>query len=282
MARSGHTGYAEALLHHYDQPVRLRTVRGVVRRHFPAGLTGCDVLDIGCGTGDFIQLSLGEGARHVVGVDVSPQVLAKAAARFQGNPRVVLGQGTVLEQVSSGQDQYDLITSVTVLQHHVEDTQLIAALTTLRTALKPIGKIIVLELAPPHEVEDQQYSCGVLYLVERPPKAWRSAFTAAGLRVVDEPVMPQFGIACLRGLSRLVGLIYNPRQTGDDAGEGNPATPEPAMVQPLSLKRRVLRAGLALARRFILLLCYPLDHWLRFPLPPIRFRTYRIFVLEKK
>jgi hypothetical protein len=56
--------------------------------------------------------------------------------------------------------------------------------------------------------------------------------------------MPQFSIACLRGLNRLVGL--------------------------------------ALARRFTLGLCYPLDHWLRLSLPSPQFRTYRIFVLEKQ
>ena len=52
--------------------------------------------------------------------------------------------------------------------------------------------------------------------------------------------------------------------------------------QPLSLKRRTLRAGFQWARRFTLwVLCYPLDHWLRLPLPPPSYRTYRIFVLAK-
>jgi 2-polyprenyl-3-methyl-5-hydroxy-6-metoxy-1,4-benzoquinol methylase len=46
-------------------------------------------------------------------------------------------------------ERYDLITSITVLQHHVEVEELIAAFVALRSALKHGGRIIVLELAPP-------------------------------------------------------------------------------------------------------------------------------------
>lgn len=148
VARSGHTEYAGAILHRYDQPVRLATVQRIIRKLLPDGLRGGAVLDIGCGTGDFMALSLGQGAVTVDGVDVSPQVLAKATSRFTADARVRLRQGTVVEQVCE-QGRYNLITSITVLQHHVEDEELIQVLGALRDALKPDGRIIVLELSPP-------------------------------------------------------------------------------------------------------------------------------------
>ncbi|MDC0308925.1 class I SAM-dependent methyltransferase [bacterium] len=148
VVRSGHTGYSDKLLHRYDQPVRLATVRRTLSKLFPKGLRDHAVLDIGCGTGDFMSLSLSQGSASVNGVDVSPKVLAKAASRFKGDSRVRLRQGTVIEGVTE-QGRYDLITSITVLQHHVEDAELIHTLGVLRGALKPDGRMIVLELAPP-------------------------------------------------------------------------------------------------------------------------------------
>lgn len=283
VARSGHTGYGEAILHRYDQPVRLATVRRIIRKLFPDGLRDRAVLDIGCGTGDFMALSLGQGAVTVDGVDVSPQVLAKATSRFTADARVRLRQGTVIEQVCE-QGRYDLITSITVLQHHVEDAELIQALGALRDALKPDGRIIVLELAPPHEVENRQYNRGVQYLVERPPQAWHAAFSASGLRIISEPVMPQLGIACLRAITWMIGLVRKSK-TATTADQNQGVVTEGNLTeqqeQPLSLKRRTLQTGFQWARRFTLWVCYPLDHWLRLPLPPPRFRTYRIFVLAK-
>jgi SAM-dependent methyltransferase len=240
-------------------------------------------LDIGCGTGDFVALSLGLGASKVDGVDVSSQVISKAVSRFATDDRVRLRQGTVIEQVTE-QGRYDLITSITVLQHHVEEAELIQALGVLRDALKPEGRMIVLELAPPHKQEVRQYSRDLLYLVERSPQAWRAAFAAAGLRVVSEPVMPQFGIACLRGVNSVLGLVHKPSTNtikGKHPIESTADTAAQPLEQPLSLKRRILRAGLQLVRRLTLLACKPIDHWLRLPLPPAKYRTYRVFVLSR-
>ena len=183
---SGHTGYVDKSVYRYDQPVRLKTMRRLIGQLFPGGLAGKTVLDIGCGTGDFVALSIELGAAAVDGVDVSSHVLAKAAARFSNEPRVVLECGPVYERVRREQ-RYDLITSVTVLQHHVDEQELVDVLKVLHGALKPGGRMVVLELAPPGHGIDQQYSRGMLYVVERSPAVWRSAFSAAGFTVLAEP-----------------------------------------------------------------------------------------------
>ena len=82
----------------------------------------------------------------------------------------------------------------------------------------------------------------------------------------------------------MVGLVRKPK-TVTTAEENQGLVIEGNLTeqqeQPLSLKRRTLRAGFQWVRRFTLWVCYPLDHWLRLPLPPPRFRSYRIFVLAK-
>ncbi len=288
VAQTGHTGYDEALLYRYDQPVRLTTVEHIIGKFFPSGLQGKTVLDIGCGTGDFIALSASLGAELIDGIDISPHVLRKAAARFAGIQRIALQCGTVIERVTE-QERYDLITSITVLQHHVEDDELVAALMALRSALKPGGRVIVLELAPPHrEGVQRQYNRGMCYLVERPPKAWYAAFEAAGLKVVNEPVMPQFGITCLRWTNRLVGLLLSQRQPSantptQEAVSEVPINLQPAAPPPQALGRfrRLRRKAFEWLRVITLFSCYPLDQIFGLPLPPARFRTYRIFVLAK-
>jgi ubiquinone/menaquinone biosynthesis C-methylase UbiE len=252
----------------------------VIRQLYPTGLDGRKVLDIGCGTGDFIALSAELGAASVEGVDISPKVLAKAATRFANDPRVSLERGLVQDCVSQ-EERYDLITSITVLQHHVEEQELVDTLKVLHRVLKPDGRLIVLELAPPHQDIDRQYSRGMLYLVERPPQVWRSAFHTAGFTVLNEPVMPELGIACLRGINALVTWVLGLPKPASE--KEMTAAPSAASVQPgvFSLARRIRRKILAVIRAGTLVLCRPADHWLHLPLPPERYRTYKVFVLGR-
>jgi hypothetical protein len=126
----------------------------------------------------------------------------------------------------------------------------------------------------------------MLYLVERPPKYWYAAFEAAGLQVICEPVMPQFGIACLRGINRLILLLRKQHSSVTNGTAQEVVAEEPtdsALSLPaLSLPRRLRREVLERVRACTLFFCHPLDHWLRLPLPPARFRTYRVFVLGKR
>ena len=44
----------------------------------PADLGGCAVLDAGCGSGRYLAHALSRGARRVVGIDLSREMLARA------------------------------------------------------------------------------------------------------------------------------------------------------------------------------------------------------------
>ena len=95
-----------------------------------------DLLDLGCGTGDFIDLADQLGASKIVGVDVSQNVLSLMKQRFNGVGNVELRQGTVFEALRAN-EIFDLIT-MTVLQHHVTDAELLL-LSKIKACLKHGG-----------------------------------------------------------------------------------------------------------------------------------------------
>jgi len=277
-AAKGHTGYEDSLLHRYDQPIRLALVGRALERLFPGGMRGLSVLDIGCGSGDFIALLRSRDA-SVMGADISAAVIHNTAGRFAGDPQVSLRVGTILD-LGLPQGAFDLVTSITVLQHVVDPDEFARSLQALGNSLRAGGHMIVLELAPPHarpvEMTDGR---GFVYLLERPPAHWQAAFDRAGLRVIETPVFPQLGIALLRGLGWMID-----RARGHSTQPTAPSAPAASAEAPVAtpgIARRALRGSLAALRRLILVLAWPFDYLLRLPLPPARFRHYRVWVLAR-
>lgn len=80
--------WAQAYPPHAHNPVMLAEERAMLDL-MPASLQGQHVLDAGCGSGRYMLHALRRGARHVTGVDLSPQMLQRAGAswRRSGRPR---------------------------------------------------------------------------------------------------------------------------------------------------------------------------------------------------
>lgn len=271
--RQGHTGYSDPRLLAYDQPVRLTTLRRLLSRLFRRELHGRAVLDIGCGTGDIVALLKSMGAR-VRGIDISADVAAFARRRFAGESDVVIDAVPLLN-ANLPAAAYDLVTSVTVLQHVVDHDDLVTVLRGLWRALKPGGYLVALELAPPIREPASVATGDVIYLQHRPAELWRFAFEEAGFACVRESALPELGIALQRGLTNL--LNRRVPESADQAPTGNSSTAAPR----LTIKRRALRSGLSLMRRSIYVAATPFDRWLGAPLPASHHRHYRIFVLKK-
>jgi SAM-dependent methyltransferase len=264
----GHTGWADPLVYRYDQPLRRRAVGRAVDALFPEGLADRDVLDIGCGVGDFVELAASRGARRVVGIDLSARVVALARGRFQERPGVELVVGSVVD-AAFPDAAFDLVTSVTVLQHLTEDEALDRTLTALRRALKAGGALLLLELAPP--LDDTVRHAG-FPVVERPVSRWRTALTRAGFHVEAEAVYPQLGITALRGEARLVDALRSARRRRAEpaAAADSPAPPVPSAGGPL-------RAAWTMVRRATLAASWPFDHGLSLE-TPARWRYYRLLI----
>lgn len=99
-------------------------------------------LDLGCGTGEFTRL-LRTRCRRVVGLDLSPRMVATARHRSAGLSGVDYRVGDFLLETLD--EQFDVVVSISTL-HHVP---LDAALARAASWVKPGGSLLVADLYRP-------------------------------------------------------------------------------------------------------------------------------------
>ncbi len=100
---------------------------------------GRRVLELGCGTGVFLQKTARSGAA-IHGLDLSDELLAKARGKLADCPNVTLDQGNA-EQMPYPSAHFDTVYGSSVL-HHLD---LEAALRDIHRVLKPGGRIVFAE-----------------------------------------------------------------------------------------------------------------------------------------
>jgi SAM-dependent methyltransferase len=92
------------------------------------------ILDAGCGAG--LMLSSLEKYGQTYGMDISPEAIAFCRVNFKGQ----LEQGYLPDNVPYKNVQFDLITSLDVIEHIDDDVN---SLKTLNSLLSPRGKLIL-------------------------------------------------------------------------------------------------------------------------------------------
>ena len=99
------------------------------------------ILDVGCGPGFYVSELLDQVGPEgsVVGVDVSPQMLAVAQRRTEGHSNVEFHQADAVALPASD-GEFDAALSVQVLEYVADATK---ALTEMHRALKPGGRVVV-------------------------------------------------------------------------------------------------------------------------------------------
>jgi len=100
---------------------------------------GRRALELGCGTGIFLEKVASAGA-HIVGLDLSADLLAKARARLVATPNVVLHRGNA-EQMPYAASSFDAVYGSSVL-HHLD---LDRALAEVFRVLRPGGWCVFTE-----------------------------------------------------------------------------------------------------------------------------------------
>jgi SAM-dependent methyltransferase len=174
---------------------------------------GVRALELGCGTGVFLERVAGCGAT-IAGLDLSPELLARAQGRLAGVSSVALLRGNA-EEMPLREHAFDSVYGSSIL-HHLD---LDRALTELHRVLRPGGRLV---FAEPNILNPQiAFIFGVRVLRERfgvsPDEMAFSRFRAqAALRragfcqesVVPfdfvHPAVPSSCIAWIAGLGRLL------------------------------------------------------------------------------
>ena len=118
--------------------------------HFPtlwAGVTGRDVLEIGCGTGRHTLRLAGQGNR-VTGLDLSPGMLAIARDKLKTYEEVRLVEADVMTCDMGGREgggPFDAAVAALVVEHIADLPRLFARIAAV---LKPDGELFLSEIHP--------------------------------------------------------------------------------------------------------------------------------------
>jgi SAM-dependent methyltransferase len=112
------TGTSDYVVAAFDQRMRIKCLEKILSDYNELLTPQSNLLDFGCGNGDFI-LHFNSRFNYIVGYDISEDILSIAQQRIKGLPNIKLANS--FDSVSL---RFDLVFSVTVLQHILNDDEL--------------------------------------------------------------------------------------------------------------------------------------------------------------
>jgi ubiquinone/menaquinone biosynthesis C-methylase UbiE len=200
-----HTGWADATIYAYDQLARLQAIERIIAS---AGLNHGTALDFGTGSGDFASL-LGRTFTNVVACDISSAVV-EVARRKHGHHRGVkfLRAGSPSD-LGLADGSLDLVLSITVLGHIMNDDDLRETVRGFRRLLRESGVLIALEYTPAVEMEATRYQRFLTF------DGWLSRLSACGFVLrkhygfyhPKERLCPSYDAYRSQGMVRLLGRL---------------------------------------------------------------------------
>lgn len=116
--------------------LRARVFDAAARR---AGFEGGDALDVGSGTGFYIERWRALGAARVMGIDLTDVAVRKLAEKF---PFAQFNQGDIGDTAFVPPGAFDAVSCMDVLFHIVDDARFETALGNIYKSLKPGGVFI--------------------------------------------------------------------------------------------------------------------------------------------
>jgi SAM-dependent methyltransferase len=177
----GHTGWRDPSFYAYDQLERLALISEKISQLDKVPKTS---FDFGCGTGDFSKLMLEKGIR-VWGYD--PYV----------KPEIYHPDFTYINQhidLDKLRNKIDLIISVTVLDHILNDLDFVRELAYLRTMISDHGHLLMLEYALDDPVRSPNVYQAFRTLDQWHEELFNSRWKITSIKSVPHPLLsPSIG-----------------------------------------------------------------------------------------
>jgi ubiquinone/menaquinone biosynthesis C-methylase UbiE len=146
-ADAGHAGEFGPESYRFWRTTSLGEVTELLERRlilrFAGPLKGCSTLDVGCGDGALTRSLRQGGAARVVGCDVDPRMIARAAATAAESGVQIVYALARAEQLPFPERSFDLVTAITVLAF-ISDP--VAAVREMARVLKPGGRLVIGDL----------------------------------------------------------------------------------------------------------------------------------------
>lgn len=170
----GHTGWMNRYVYTLDQYARLKVIRKIVKDLFDKTSIE-NALDYGCGIGDFSKL-LGSFAKDVFSYDIADEVIKRAGQQRGLLSNIIYSSSEEQLNIRLETKRHDLILSITVLGHILDEMKLELILQKLKNSLSPNGYLVLIEFVA--EKSDQNN-----YQKFNTSEKWSSLFKYVGLIV---------------------------------------------------------------------------------------------------
>lgn len=175
--KHGTTGYSDLYIASFDQLMRLKCTTKILNDHTDAKRRRKGVLlDFGCGKGDFSQFFCDKFDK-IYAFDKSQEILKIA----QTNNANVKGNIQYVNSFDTINDKIDFIFSITVLQHILDDSELLLTLEQIHEKTIPGSLFIALESIEEHIFRINQPA----YVQARTFENWINLFQKAGFKLIE-------------------------------------------------------------------------------------------------
>jgi SAM-dependent methyltransferase len=161
-------GYLDPWNETFEQPLRWSAFKRICPLE-----PGLRVLDVGCGTGRW-SVRMADLGAQVLGADISSTMIEMAEPHPSVEYRVAAAH-----ELDCPDRHFDVVVSVTVLQHITDPGELDRALQNLRRMLKDAGRFFVLEYSPLRTLPSQELT----YMRYRTHRQWIELMAKEGFRL---------------------------------------------------------------------------------------------------
>lgn len=121
---------------------RRRCLDRMLRRH-PVHLEKSDILDIGCGTGFYIDYWRNRGVRSITGIDITQKSIAAMQDKF---PDYKFIKADICDVAVEAGKKFDIITAFDVLLHIVDESKFETAIANIKKLAKSGSLIFITDL----------------------------------------------------------------------------------------------------------------------------------------